>query len=115
MPRGDDSAAAAEQAPPGRDFAAEAAARVEDLVEVLRDKSVRPVMRIVQVAIFGLVAVFLLVTLLVLISVGLVRVFDSFVFGNRVWASDALVGGIFTLGGLFLLSRRQGSRSGARA
>lgn len=106
MARSDDGAAV--EAPgTSRDFAAEAAARVEGLVEVLRDRSVRPVTRIVQFMIFGFVAVFLLLTMLVLVSVALVRVLDVYVFGGRVWASDALVGGIFALAGLFLIARRQ--------
>lgn len=106
MARSDDGAGAVE-AGTSRDFAAEAAARVEGLVEVLRDRSVRPVTRIVQFMISGFVAIFLLLTMLVLVSVALVRVLDVYVFGGRVWASDALVGGIFALAGLFLIARRQ--------
>lgn len=107
MARSDDVAGAVEAPGSSRDFAAEAAARVEGLVEVLRDHSVRPVSRIVQFAIFGFLATFLLLTMLVLVSVALVRVLDVYVFAGRVWASDALVGGIFALAGMFLIARRQ--------
>jgi hypothetical protein len=57
--------------------------------------------------------VFLLIVILVLLSVGLVRLLDVLVFAGRVWASDLLVGGIFALGGMFLIGR--GKRSGAKA
>jgi hypothetical protein len=111
MARSEDGAGAAASPAASRDWAAEAAARVEGLVEVLRDRSVRPVTKIVQFLIFGFVATFLLLTMLVLISVALVRVLDVFVFGGRVWASDLLVGGIFALAGLFLIARRQGAKT----
>lgn len=98
---------------PSRDWPAEAAARVEDFVELLRDKSVRPVQRAVGYVIFGVVAFFLLIVLTVLLCVAIVRVLDVFVFAGRVWASDTLLGGIFCLLGMFLLSRRERSRRGA--
>ena len=94
------------------DFAAKAAARVEGFVEVLRSRSVRPVFNGVNYTIFGLAATFLLVLVLVMLPVAAVRLLDVFVFGGRVWASDALVGGIFALGGLFLLSRRHDRTGG---
>jgi hypothetical protein len=97
----------------GRDWPAEAAARVEGFVEILRDKSIRPVTKIVQFVIYSFALIFLLVAILVLFSIAFVRVFDVYVFAGRVWASDLLVGGIFTLGGMFFLARRQGR--GAKA
>lgn len=91
------------------DFAAKAAARVEGVVEMLRDRSVRPVFKGVQGAIFGFVAFFLGIVVFVLIAIAAVRGLDI-AFGGRVWASDTVVGGIFSLGGLFLLSRRHAKR-----
>src|ERR1700734_3915639 len=101
-----DESAAASGAPATSDFAARAAARVEGIVELLRDKSVRPVFKGVRGAIFGFSAVLLVIVILVLLPIALVRLLDVLVFGGRVWASDTLVGGIFVLVGLFLLSRR---------
>jgi len=114
MARTDESAATAD-AVVTTDFAAKAAARVEGLVEVLRDRSVRPVFNVVNYVIFGLTALFLLVVIMVLFPIALVRLLDVFVFGGRVWASDATVGGIFALAGLFLLSRRRGRTGEAEA
>ena len=94
-----------------RDWAAEAAARVEGLVEALRDRSVRPVTKVVQYVILGFLAIFLLLVVLVLFSVALVRLLDVFAFGGRVWASDTLVGGIFSLAGAFLIARGQGAKT----
>jgi hypothetical protein len=97
----------------GRDWAAEAAARVEGFVEILRDKSVRPITKIVQFVIYSFALLFLLVVILALFSIAFVRVFDVYVFAGRVWASDLMVGGIFTLGGMFFLARRQRPGAGA--
>jgi hypothetical protein len=114
MARTDESAAAG-GAPATTDFAARAAARVEAVVEVLRDRSVRPVFKGVRGAIFGFAAVCLVIVIVVLFPIALVRLLDVFVFGGRVWASDTLVGGIFALAGLFLLSRRHAKTEGADA
>ena len=111
MAPSEDSAGKAAAPAAARDWPAEAAARVEGLVDVLRDKSVRPVARVAQFLIFGFVATFLLLTMLVLVSVALVRLLDVFVFGQRVWASDLLVGGIFALAGAFLIARREGAKT----
>jgi hypothetical protein len=50
----------------------------------------------------------------VLLCIALVRVLDVFAFSGHVWASDALLGGLFSIGGLFLLSRRPRASGGAR-
>jgi hypothetical protein len=96
----DDRGAAA-----GRDWPAEAAARVESFVGVLRDKTVRPVTVVVRFAVYGFALLLLLVAIVTLFSIAFVRLFDVYVFGGRVWASDVMVGGIFTLAGMFFLSR----------
>lgn len=109
MALSDDDKGAAAESKAGRDWPGEAAARVESFVELLRDKSVRPVMRIVTFVIYSFALLFLLVAILALLSVATVRLLDVFAFGGRVWASDAVLGGIFTLGGMFAISRRNPS------
>lgn len=77
-------------------------AKVEELVSLLRDRTVVPVTKAVRFAIFGLLAMAIAMLLGVLFSVALIRVFDAEVFHQRVWASYLLVAGIFAALGLLL-------------
>jgi hypothetical protein len=88
------------------DLPAKAADQVEAVVSVIRDKTVTPVMTVVQLVVYGLIALFMLLVLMILISVAIVRVLDQTVFPGRVWASYTVLGGMWSGLGLFLLSRR---------
>lgn len=109
MTPSDEAPTAARQAATGAvaDLPAKAAAQVEAVVEVLRDKSVRPVYTVVQAVIFGLIGLFMLIVIVVLVSVGILRLLDTYVFPGRVWASYTVLAGIFVIAGLFLLSLRK--------
>jgi hypothetical protein len=93
----------------GNDWAAQVTAKVEELVALVRDRTLTPVVKIVRVVILGLIAVFIGGTTAVLLGVGVIRVLDTEVFHRRVWASYLVVGGIFFLAGL-LLSRMRNRR-----
>ncbi|MHB1508307.1 MAG: hypothetical protein ACYCST_11055 [Acidimicrobiales bacterium] len=92
------------------DFASLATAKVEEIVSIVRDRTVAPVLRAVRFAIFGLLAVSVGVLLAILLAVGAVRLLDDYLFHWRVWASYLIVGGIFSGLGLFL-SRMRHPRS----
>ncbi len=113
----DEASAAGRQAGAGgpADLPAKAAAQIEAVVEVLRDKSVRPVFAIVQGVIFGLVCAFMLLVIVVLLSVVVLRLLDTYAFPGKVWASYTVLGGIFSIAGLFLLSRRNKTPRGSEA
>jgi hypothetical protein len=96
-----------ESAAPSADWPAKAAARVDDLVGIVRDKSTVPILRGAEVAVYGLVAALLLLVVVVLFSVGVLRLLDVYVFGQRVWASYTLLGALFCVAGLFCLSKRK--------
>lgn len=99
-----------EATPHDDDLAHRAATIVESAVAFVRDRSIRPVRyatRVLVVVVFGLLVGIALVAGIV---IGLVRLFDADVFAGRVWATDALVGGIFLALGMFLLWRGRGMR-----
>jgi len=91
---------------PLSDWPVRAADAIDHVVAIIRDRAIRPVILVVRVAVFGLIIASMGLVVLVLSAIGLVRLLDLELFGGRVWASDAVVGGIFVLGGLFLWSRR---------
>jgi hypothetical protein len=99
-------AASQTQAGHGDDWAAQLTHKVDGLVSILRDRTVKPVSKAVRYLIFGLLAFSLGSLALVLLSVFALRVLDNEVpaFRGRVWASYFVLGGIFGLGTL-LLSR----------
>ena len=88
------------------DWAHQLTAKVDEVVSVVRDKTVLPVTRAVKYLILALLAAGLGVLLAVLFSVGVIRVLDTEIFHKRVWASYLVVGGIFSLGGLLLSTKR---------
>ncbi len=94
------------------DWAAQLTGKVEDVVSVVRDKAVEPVLTAVRYLIFGLMALSVATFLAVLFTVFALRVLDSEVpvFRTRVWASYLVVAGIFWGAGL-LLSRKRHPRN----
>jgi hypothetical protein len=102
-----------EAPPPGR-AAAEAAAElprkaadaVQLVVDTIHDKAVRPAILATRAAVFGLVVAALATLLVVVGSVAVLRLFDVYVFGHRVWLSYIVLGGSLTLAGLVAWTRR---------
>lgn len=92
------------------DWAAKLTRSIETLVELVRDRSVRPVLLAARFAVFGIVAVAAVLVFAIAAAIGLVRLFDDLVFSGHVWATDTLVGGIFAGAGVLLM--RQGSKEG---
>jgi hypothetical protein len=106
-PAGGSPAGAPGPATFGADLPAKAADAVDLLVDTVHDRLVRPLMVVTRAVVFGLVAGVLLLMVLVLASVGFVRLLDVYAFGGRVWVSDTVIGGLFALGGGYLWTKRR--------
>lgn len=89
------------------EWPARAADMVEAVVAGVHDKVVRPLLLAARAVVFGILVAAMLLVLSVLAAVAVVRLLDVYAFGGRVWASDLLVGGVFTLAGFALWSRRR--------
>jgi hypothetical protein len=92
--------------PNDRDWAKQVADRVEQGVALVRDHTLGPATRLVRLAVWGVVAFAVALALLVLGTIGLVRLLDDLVFAHRIWITDLVLGGIFTGSGMLLI--RQG-------
>lgn len=88
------------------DWPRKAADAVDLVVDTLHDKAIRPALLAARAVVFGLLVAVLALVVLVVLSVGLVRLLDVYAFGGRVWISYAVLGGIFTVAGLAAWSRR---------
>ena len=90
----------------GRDWPAEAAQTIVGVIDQVRSKTTGPAITISRVIVYGLLAAFLGLAVLVLVIVSLVRLADIWL---PMWFGYLILGGLFTLGGLFLWTKRSGS------
>ena len=93
----------------GADWAHVLTSRLETLVAAIRDHSVRPAYGILRIVVIAATAAVIGLAILVLLLLGLVRLFDTSLFAGHVWITDFLFGGILLGGGVFLL--RLGGRT----
>ncbi|MEA3055635.1 MAG: hypothetical protein QOD30_1067 [Actinomycetota bacterium] len=88
------------------DWAAQTADTIDRVVTSIRSKTADPLDHIVRIVVYGILAGVLGIGALVLLAIALVRAVDVAIPG-RVWSAHLAVGGIFTLAGLFLWSKRR--------
>ena len=94
---GQDGAAAARDG----DWASQTADSIDRFVETVRSNTSDRLVSVARLVVFGLLAAIMGVTALVLVAVFLIRFVDAYLPAG-VWAAELVVGGLFTLGGLFL-------------
>ncbi len=79
---------------------------IDTVVELLRDKTVRPVTLVARVVVFGIIIFAAAVTTVVLLSITLIRLLTVYAFDGRVWLSDLVVGVLFVIIGIVAWSQR---------
>jgi hypothetical protein len=90
------------------EWPAKAADTVELVVNTIHDRAIRPILVAARAVVFGLLMLVLAVVVVTAISVGVIRLFDIYVFPGRVWASYALLGTVFCAAGAYVWSKRNG-------
>ncbi len=93
------------------DWPAKAADLVEAVVGGVHDRVVRPLVLVARGVVFGIVAGAMALVLTVLVAVAVIRLLDVYLFGHQVWASDTVVGGVFTIVGILLWSKRHAAET----
>ncbi len=88
------------------DLPARATSMVDTLVELLRDKTVRPMTLVTRGIVFGIIVFAASVVTVTLLSITLIRLLTVYAFGGRVWLSDLVVGALFVVGGIVLWRQR---------
>jgi hypothetical protein len=84
---------------------------VEDVVGVVQDRAIRPILLAARAVVFGILVASMALLLCVLIAIAAVRLLDVYAFGHRVWPADALVGAILVAGGVAAWSKRTPSQA----
>lgn len=102
-PRGDRGGAGLS----GSDWPARAADAVEEVVTFAHDRVIRPLVIAARALVFGILVAAMALVLAVLLAIAVVRLVDSYAFGHRVWAAEALVGGLITIVGLLAWTLRR--------
>ena len=88
------------------DWPRKAVAAIDRVVDAVHDKAVRPLALVARAVVFGLLVVALGTVVLVLLSVGFMRLLNVYAFEHRVWISYLVVGAVFSLGGIFAWTKR---------
>lgn len=105
--------------PAEADWTEQAADMIESVVGTIRDKSVVPLTTVARGLVYGTIVAVVGIVALVVLVITLVRVLDVLLplhvghtHARSVWVAYALVGGIFSLGGLFLLRKARAGHKG---
>ncbi|HZQ84251.1 MAG TPA: hypothetical protein VFA83_05415 [Acidimicrobiales bacterium] len=88
------------------DWSAQAADTIESVVTSIRDKTTVPLTTVARGIVYGIVAGVMGGAALLLLVIALIRVLDVYIPGN-VWTVYAVIGGLFTVGGLLLWRLRR--------
>jgi len=88
-------------------------ARIDDLVDTLHDKVIRPILLAGRWVAFSFILVFCAMVLAVALCVALLRLLDVYVFSAHQWASWALLGCLFLAAGLVTWRSRRPVPSGS--
>jgi len=89
------------------DFASRAASTLEAVVDAVHDRAIRPLLLVARGLVYGIVILVMVAVIAVVVSVGLVRLLDVYVFGGRVWASDGVLGLVLCMAGAFAWHKRR--------
>jgi hypothetical protein len=92
----------------GRDWPAQVADTAVRIIEQIRNKTTRPAITVARALVFGLIALSIGTVAIFLFLIGTIRLVNGYLPG-KVWTTYLLLGGIFTLGGTFLFSKRKPS------
>jgi len=103
------TAGSASQSVSEAEWPAKVADTIEDVVEAVGDRVVRPIILVARGLVFGIIIGVMALVVGVVLVIAVIRLLDVYAFGGRVRAEDALIGGLLVLGGAYAWSKR-GSR-----
>jgi hypothetical protein len=79
---------------------------IDTVVATVNDKAIRPAIVAARAVVFGMIIGVVALAVLVLLSIGFIRLTTDYLFHYRVWVSYLALGGLFCLGGTFAYSKR---------
>jgi ABC-type Fe3+ transport system permease subunit len=91
---------------PTRDLAGQAMSWIDQVVDTLHDKVIRPILLVGRSVAFSFIIAFSVIVIAVALAVALLRLLDVYVFPNHQWASWALLGLLSLVAGLVIWRQR---------
>jgi hypothetical protein len=82
---------------------------IDDVVSGVQDRVIRPLLLVGRAVVFGIIVATMTLVVGILFCIAAIRLLDVYAFRDRVWASDALVGGVLAIGGMVLWTKRRGA------
>ena len=79
---------------------------IDTVVATVNDKAIRPAIVAARAVVFGVIIGVIAIAVVVLLSVGFIRLTTDYLFHYRVWVSYLALGGLFCVGGMFAYSKR---------
>jgi len=79
---------------------------IDTVVATVNDKAIRPAIVAARAVVFGVIIGVVALLVLIMLSVGFIRLTTDYLFHYRVWVSYLALGGVFCLGGMFAYSKR---------
>ena len=79
---------------------------VDLVVDTVRDRIIRPVILVGRTIVFGLLIAAVVIVIATVVSVSVLRILNVYAFANHVWASYAILGGLFSIVGFWIWSKR---------
>jgi hypothetical protein len=94
------------------DWTSDAVDTLENVVGMVRDKTVVPAQKATRAVVFGLLVAFFVLTAVLMLAIALFRVL---VVLTNVWAAYLILGGIFVVAGAFVWKMRSSRSEDANA
>jgi hypothetical protein len=79
---------------------------VDVVVATVNDKAVRPAILAARIVVFGTIIAFVGIAVLILLSVGFIRLTTDYLFDHKVWIAYFALGAVFCGLGTFAYSKR---------
>ena len=80
---------------------------LDHVLDVVHDKVLRPILLVGRTLAFAFVLLLVALVLVIVLIIGVIRLFNVYLFANHVWLSYALVGVLSLSAGLVIWRRRQ--------
>ena len=91
--------------PADKDWVSQALDTLERVIDTIRSKTSEPLLKVVQTIVFGMLAAGLAITMLLLITIGGVRMLDAYL-PQGVWLAYFVMGSVLILIGLVAWRKR---------
>lgn len=91
----------------GPDLANRAMVAIDQLVDTVHDKVIRPILLVARAIAASFLIAICVIVLFIALGIGLLRILDVYAFASHQWASWAVLGAISTVVGLFFWRHRR--------